>query len=75
MGETSLLTRAGLTVMNAVGDRLVAAEGAFGTHLLQQDLTESCLMFGNGGVLDSRDIDGSTAGLGLRVRAGHLVPA
>ena len=75
VGETSLLTRAGLTVMNAAGDRLVAAEGAFGTHLLQQDLTESCPMFGDGGVLESENVDGSAAGLGLRVRAGDLVRA
>ncbi|MCY4104714.1 MAG: hypothetical protein OXG55_15875 [bacterium] len=73
VGETSLLTRAGLAVMNAVGDRLVAAEGAFGTHLLQQDLTGSCLMFGDGGVLDSEDVDACAAGLGLRVRAEQLV--
>lgn len=75
VGETSLLTRAGLTVMSAAGDRLVAAEGAFGTHLLRQDLTESCLMFGAGGVLDSENVDGSAAGLGLAVRAGDLVRA
>ena len=36
VGETSILTRAGLTVMNATGPNLVASEGAFGTHLLRR---------------------------------------
>lgn len=38
VGETSLLTRAALTVMNANRANLVASEGAFGTHLLRHDL-------------------------------------
>lgn len=75
VGETSLLTRAGLAVMSDVGGGLVAAEGAFGTHLLQQDLTDSCLMFGYGGVLDAESVDGRAAGLGLTVRADDLVSA
>ena len=49
VGETSILTRAGLTVMQAARQSLVAAEGAFGTHLLREDLTEESLMFGDGG--------------------------
>ena len=39
VGETSILTRAGLTVMHATRPNLVASEGAFGTHLLHHDLT------------------------------------
>lgn len=53
VGETSLLTRAALTVANAAGDALVAQEGAFGTLLLEHDVCESPLMFGAGGVLDA----------------------
>jgi L-alanine-DL-glutamate epimerase-like enolase superfamily enzyme len=53
VGETSLLTRAGLTVARAAGDALVAQEGAFGTRLLARDVCEPPLMFGPGGVLDS----------------------
>jgi L-alanine-DL-glutamate epimerase-like enolase superfamily enzyme len=53
VGETSLLTRAGLTVAHAAGDALVAQEGAFGTRLLVRDVCEPPLMFGQGGVLDS----------------------
>ena len=65
VGETSLLTRAGLTVMHASRSALVASEGAFGTHLLQRDLTEPCLMFGREGVLSTAALPGP--GLGLRV--------
>jgi len=53
VGETSLLTRAALTVARASGDALVAQEGAFGTFLLERDICEPPLMFGRGGVLDS----------------------
>lgn len=52
VGETSVLTRAGLTLAAAAGDALLAIEGAFGTHLLQRDPCEPPLMFGAGGVLD-----------------------
>lgn len=52
VGETSLLTRAALTVARAAGDVLVAQEGAFGTFLLDRDVCDPPLMFGDGGVLD-----------------------
>ena len=72
VGETSILTRAGLTVMQAARQSLVAAEGAFGTHLLREDLTAECLMFGDGGVLVAPD--NAAPGLGLVVREGMLAP-
>lgn len=53
VGETSLLTRCGLTAAQAASDILIAQEGAFGTHLLENDICESPLMFGKAGVLDS----------------------
>ncbi len=53
VGETSLLTRAALTVARAAGDGLVAQEGAFGTRLLAHDVCDPPLMFGDGGVLDA----------------------
>ncbi len=53
VGETSLLTRAALTVARAAGDALVAQEGAFGTRLLAHDVCDPPLMFGQGGVLDT----------------------
>lgn len=51
VGETSLLTRAGLTAGQAAGRALVAQEGAFGTHLLARDVCDPPLMFGAGGAL------------------------
>ena len=51
VGETSLLTRAALTVARAAGDNLVAQEGAFGTFLLDHDVCDPPLMFGDSGVL------------------------
>ncbi len=72
VGETSILTRAGLTVMQAARPVLAASEGAFGTHLLREDLTAESLMFGDGGVLTIPDAN--APGLGLSVREGMLVP-
>ncbi len=71
VGETSILTRAGLTVMQAARPVLAASEGAFGTHLLREDLTAECLMFGDGGVLTAPD--SGAPGLGLAVREAMLV--
>ena len=68
VGETSLLTRAGLTVSNGARGFLVAQEGAFGTHLLARDVVEPSLMFGQGGVLDVDGLGiGRAPGLGLTV--------
>ena len=52
VGETSLLTRCGLCAAIAASDILVAQEGAFGTHLLENDICNPPLMFGKAGVLD-----------------------
>lgn len=53
VGETSLLTRAALTVAQAAkGKGLMAQEGAFGTHLLANDIVDRPLMFGAEGSLD-----------------------
>ena len=38
VGETSVLTRAGLIVARAASDNLIAQEGAFGTHLLEANV-------------------------------------
>jgi L-alanine-DL-glutamate epimerase-like enolase superfamily enzyme len=51
VGETSVLTRAALTVARAAGDLLEAQEGAYGTILLERDMVEPVLQFGEGGVL------------------------
>jgi L-alanine-DL-glutamate epimerase-like enolase superfamily enzyme len=73
VGETSLLTRAGLTVAHAAAENLEAMEGGFGTHLLQRDLTTPCLMFGDGGVMASENyLELTGPGLGLTVDTDAL---
>jgi len=52
VGETSLLTRAGLTMAHIARDILIAQEGAFGTMLLESDAMQPTLMFGARGELD-----------------------
>lgn len=75
VGETSILTRASLAVMNQHRQSLVAAEGAFGTLLLERDLTEPCLMFGAGGTLNAEtDLGMARSGLGLRIHEALLTP-
>ena len=67
------ITRASLAVMSEHRQSLVAAEGAFGTLLLEQDLTEPCLMFGEQGKLASIvGSDRTRPGLGLRIRENLL---
>ena len=69
VGETSLLTRAALSVANAARDLLSAQEGAFGTHLLARDVVDPPLMFGPAGVLEIEPERLNGAGWGLCVRA------
>jgi L-alanine-DL-glutamate epimerase-like enolase superfamily enzyme len=69
VGETSILTRAALTVAHSARDILIAQEGAFGTYLLARDVTEPPLMFGPGGILDVNDYRLQTSGMGLDVRS------
>lgn len=66
VGETSILTRAALTVANAYRDILLAQEGAFGTHLLENDITEYPIMFGKAGELKS-NLLGNGLGLSIKV--------
>ena len=65
VGETSVLTRAALTVANSYRDIVVAQEGGFGTLLLERDICDPPLMFGAGGQLDARAVSGPGLGLGL----------
>jgi L-alanine-DL-glutamate epimerase-like enolase superfamily enzyme len=52
VGETSLLTRAALTIANSCRDILIAQEGAFGTLLLEKDVCDPPLMFREKGLLN-----------------------
>ncbi|QPJ62872.1 MAG: hypothetical protein G3M70_13700 [Candidatus Nitronauta litoralis] len=71
VGETSLLTRAALTLCSAFRDNIVAQEGAFGTHLLEYDITPSPLMFGTKGNLNASKA-GQKPGLGIHVDSKTL---
>ncbi len=67
VGETSLLTRAALTVA-AAAQPVMAMEGAVGTHLLSRDVCDPSLMFGAAGVLATADYPALTQpGLGIPV--------
>ena len=69
VGETSILTRAALAVMNPHRESLIAAEGAFGTLLLARDLTHPSLQFGHAGKLNAeRALNPSAPGLGLKIQ-------
>lgn len=64
VGETSILTRAALTIVNDNLDNLVAQEGAFGTYLLHHDVTNSPIMFGKNAQLSTNDFS-SRPGFGI----------
>ena len=53
VGETSLLTRAALPVAQSFRNILIAQEGGYGTFLLEYDLLDPPIMFGNGGVISA----------------------
>jgi L-alanine-DL-glutamate epimerase-like enolase superfamily enzyme len=66
VGETSVLTRAGLTIAHATRPNLLAQEGAFGTHLLERDVVAQPVVFDAGGWLDA-DALSRAAGWGLEI--------
>lgn len=73
VGETSLLTRAAMTVGQALSNAPLAREGAFGKLLLRQDISESSLTFGKSGILNpDRYLLSRNPGFGLNV-AGDRV--
>lgn len=69
VGETSLLSRAALTVVQSIRDSVLAQEGAFGTLLLETDAVVPTLMFGAEGRLeiDTFQFD-QGPGFGMTVR-------
>jgi L-alanine-DL-glutamate epimerase-like enolase superfamily enzyme len=71
VGETSLLTRAGLSIANEFKDHVLAQEGAFGTLLLETDITDEPLMFGPQGRLiwPSTGTDTSINGMEIRYKS------
>ncbi len=71
VGETSLLTRAALTLVNYAKDLVIAQEGAFGTLLLKNDICEPPIMFGVNGKLKTSDLPDSTTGFGIELTNHH----
>ena len=52
VGETSVMTRAGMCIARACEDNLIAHEGGFGKILLAEDMVKPSLMFGERGQID-----------------------
>ena len=74
VGETSLLTRAALAIIQYLGNSQVATEGAFGRHLLREDLTKEVIEFDADANLVLSDLPVlQRSGLGLTVLATKLV--
>ena len=68
VGETSLLTRAALAIVQYAGDICIAQEGAFGTLLLKYDIIDFPLMFNEGGRLDfEKSLDKAVCGFQLNI--------
>ncbi len=65
VGETSILSRAALTVVNSYRDIIMAQEGAYGTLLIEKDVAVPDLKFGAAGVLNWTP--STPNGLGLNI--------
>jgi L-alanine-DL-glutamate epimerase-like enolase superfamily enzyme len=68
VGETSILARAGLVIAAGAGELLTGYEGAYGAHLLRQDIVEPTLEFGAGGKVVPGELL-NQPGLGLSLRS------
>jgi L-alanine-DL-glutamate epimerase-like enolase superfamily enzyme len=66
VGETSVLTRAALTVAQELGTSLIGQEGAYGEILLERDVVEPVLSFSMKGQLRLSAGQRSASGWGLR---------
>ncbi len=71
VGETGILTRAGLALAAACGTDLIAAECGYGGYLLARDLTRPRLRFGRGGRIAA---PAAGTGLGVDVDSDLLAP-
>lgn len=68
VGETSLLTRAALTLGQNFRGILTAQEGAFSIHLLTGDVSSTAVVFGKKGLLDASGFQfSSKPGWGLNI--------
>ncbi len=69
VGETSILTRAGISAAMFMQDNYISMEGAFGTFLLEHDIVEKPLMFSFEGKLEAPQMKANEHqyGLGLNI--------
>lgn len=76
VGETSLLTRAALTISKHYAKKILKREGGFGTLLLQQDVCNPPLMIDHRGTLsyqtDSTNIEGFSIDVDLESLKSRL---
>ncbi len=73
VGETSILTRAGLTIANEYRKNIIGHEGAYGTLLLESDITERPLMFGKYGRLDTaKNLDIQESGFQIKYEMNKI---
>ena len=73
VGETSILSRAALTVGQSLNDPALAREEAFGQILVTEDISDPSLRFGFRGVLRSKRWNfASLPGLGLFINPESL---
>ena len=69
VGETSVLTRAGMLVAAAAGEALIAQEGAFGSRLVEREPATPSLKWGRGGALDVSRVYAEVTTEGLQLTA------
>lgn len=68
VGETSILSRAALTIASSYYKNLIAQEGAFGDLLLDRDICSPSIKFGREGILKvSEYINPNSNGFGLNI--------
>ncbi len=65
VGETSLLTRASLLIMENFSKNIDAFEGAYSSHLLKTDPARPNIKFGRRGVLWTEELNLSSAGFSM----------
>lgn len=65
VGETSVLTRAGMVLARAAAESLAGMEGGAGELLLSRDPVRPVLQFGGRGIIDVGATDAGSRGLGL----------
>ena len=70
VGETSILTRAGMCAAQAAAGNLASHEGGFGLLLLENEPVAPSLMFGAKGQIDLATINGNWSyGWGLKIKS------